>query len=701
MILVFQLGVILLVSKIGHLLFEKLRLPGVLGELSAGFVIGPYALGALAFPGFPTGLFPHGEDFPVSLELYGLCAIASIILLFVTGLETDFKLLARFSFVGTMVALGGVVASFGFGLGCTYFFSDLILHRHIALLSPASLFMGIVSTATSVGITARLLSENRKLDSPEGVTTLAGAVVDDVMGVIILAMVMAFVTASRSSGSVNWTHVQLIAVKAVGVWLGFTILGLWLSKRLSSFLKMLHNRYTIAMISLGLTLLVAAFFESSGLAMIIGAYVMGLSLSITDIVNILTDKLESVYEFLVPVFFCVVGMFVDFRVFQSREVVIFGILFTVTAILAKVLGCGLPALILKFNTIGALRIGIGMIPRGEVALIMASIALTERILDSEMMGVVIMMTTVSTLLAPPALVGVLKIERAGFKKTGKSFELPELVFAFPSADIAKELIFRIADVFKADGFIAHFLEKTKHIQMRRNSTVIGLRREQDRLVFSCSEDDFAYVNTAVIEVAAKLEHIAQAMRKPMNLDKVVSLVPKQSPDHIRMDISRFMAPSRIIPRLKAFTKDEVINELVAKLKATSHIRDIKAVYSAVNMREKDMSTGLTNGIALPHGHTDAVDDLMCVVGLSPDGVEFDSLDKKPAKIFVLSVSPEHKATPHTELMSNICMAFDEKHRNKILSLETADEIFKFMQSLHATSENSRQPALHQILRTNP
>lgn len=692
MILAFQVGIILIAAKIGHIIFEKFHLPGVLGELCSGFVIGPYAFGAVPLPGFTEGFFPPGQDFPVSVELYGLCSIAAIVLLFITGLETDFKMLARFSFVGSMVALGGVVASFALGIGCTYYFSDWILHRPIGLLSPTALFMGIVSTATSVGITARLLSENRKLDTPEGVTTLAGAVVDDVMGVIILAMVMAYVSASRSSGIVDWGHVRLIAIKAVSVWLGFTALGLWLSRSLSTFLKMLRNRYTITMFSLGLSLLVAAFFESSGLAMIIGAYVMGLSLSNTDIVNILTDKLESVYEFLVPIFFCVVGMFVDFRVFRSRETVIFGIIFTVLAILAKVVGCGLPALILKFNAIGALRIGIGMIPRGEVALIMASIALTERILNSEMMGVVIMMTMFSTLMAPPALVGLLKIERAGFKKEGKSFELPELVFPFPSADVAKELVFRLADVFKADGFIAHFLEKTNHIQMRRNGTVIGLRREEDRLIFTCNENDFTYINTAVIEVAAKLEHIAQALRKPMHLERFVSLTPDRSPDQLRMDISRYMSPNRIIPRLKAFTKDEVINELLAKLKNTSHITDCKAVHRAVWLRERDMSTGMTNGIALPHGHSDAVDDLMCVVGLSPEGVDFDSLDKKPARIFILSVSPEHKPTPHTEFMSNICIAFDEVHRNQILSLQTADEIFNFFKLLHQAKENNRQPS---------
>ncbi len=629
-----------------------------------------------------SSFFKPAPDFPVTIELYGLCAIAAVVLLFMTGLETDMKMLARFSIVGSMVALGGVVFSFAGGIGVCYYFYNFVLHQSIPLFSPITMFMGIVSTATSVGITARLLSEQRKLDSPEGVTTLAGAVVDDVMGVILLAMVTTFITASKTTGDIDWNHVRLIAVKAIGVWIGFTAAGLLLSSYLGSFLKRIHNRYAIAFSGLGLALLLAALFESAGLAMIIGAYVMGISLSNTDIVNILTDKLESVYEFLVPVFFCVMGMLVDFRVFQDRQTVIFGAIFTIVAVFAKVIGSGLPALVMKFNVLGALRIGIGMIPRGEVALIMAGIGLTEGILDSRLFGVVIMMTVLSTLIAPPALLMLLKIERAGISKKNAGFDTPELIFPFPSADVAKELIFRLADVFKADGFIAHFLEKTHHIQMRRNGTVIGLRREDDRLIFTCSEEDFTYVNTAVIEVAAKLEHIAQALRKPMHLQQLVSLTPNQAPEHLRMDVSQFMTPARIIPRLKSFTKDDIINELLNRLIATSRIRDEKAVRRAVQLREKDMSTGMTNGIALPHGHSDSVDDLMCVVGLSPAGVDFDSLDKKPSRIFILSISPEHKPTRHTEFMSSICRAFDENRRNHILNLKTADEIYKFFRSLY-------------------
>jgi Kef-type K+ transport system membrane component KefB/mannitol/fructose-specific phosphotransferase system IIA component (Ntr-type) len=682
MVFVLQVGIILLAAKTGHILFEKIRLPGVLGELAAGFFIGPYALGAISFPGFQSGLFPASSNFPVSVELYALCSVAAILLLFMAGLETDLKMLARFSLTGSMVGLGGVVVSFWAGAWGTSFFSRIFMNQTIGVMSPVALYMGVITTATSVGITARLLSENGKLDTPEGVTTLSGAVVDDVLGVILLAIVTTFIATSTETGQVNWSGVGYIALKALGVWLGFTVIGLLVARNLSGFLKKLGNRYTITMISLGLALIVAALFEKSGLAMIIGAYVMGMSLSNTDIVNILTEKLESLYEFLVPVFFCVMGMFVDFRVFRSTDILYFGIVFTALAVLAKIIGCGFPAMILKFNVVGALRIGIGMIPRGEVTLIMAGIGLTTGVLSTEMMGVVILMTLLSTLLAPPALIGLLKFERSGFRQSVKSFETPELAFKFPSAEFAKEMVYRLVDVFKIDGFIAHLLEKTRHIQLRRDGTVIGLRREQNRIIFTCQEDDFTYVDTAIIEVAAKLEHVALVLRKPAHIENVVFQAQSRSPGYTKMDVSTFMRPKRIIPRLKGNTKKEVIAEMLRKLKSTTDISDFNAVKEAVLTREQDMSTGMMNGIAIPHGHTDAVDKLMCVVGLKPDGVDFDSFDRNPAHIIILSVSSAHKPTPHTRFLSNICMAFDEKRRRDILTLKTPDDILEFFRSLH-------------------
>ena len=221
--LVMQLGILILAARIGANLIEKIGIPGVLGELLIGVLIGPYLLGGIPIPGFENGLFSTGQPgFPIQPELYGIAIIASIILLFLSGLETDLSMLIRFSLAGTVIGIGGIVFSFAVGAITAMYFMDL------PFMDPKCLFLGIMSTATSVGITARILSERKRMDTPEGVTIIAGAVIDDVLGVILLAVILGISAAVKagSGASLNWSKIGMIAFKEIGIWLGFTITGL-------------------------------------------------------------------------------------------------------------------------------------------------------------------------------------------------------------------------------------------------------------------------------------------------------------------------------------------------------------------------------------------------------------------------------------------------------------------------------------------
>jgi len=150
--LVLQIAIVLFAVRGGGILAQKLKIPSVLGELLAGIVIGPYALGGIALPGFPEGIFPLGEGtLAVSPELYGFSTVASIILLFASGLETDLSLFMKYSVAGGIIGIGGVVFSFIFGDVVGMFFLDA------SFADPRCLFLGVLCTATSVGITARIL----------------------------------------------------------------------------------------------------------------------------------------------------------------------------------------------------------------------------------------------------------------------------------------------------------------------------------------------------------------------------------------------------------------------------------------------------------------------------------------------------------------------------------------------------------------
>ena len=208
--LVFQLSIIVFAAWLGGKVFEKLKMPAVLGELCAGIVIGPYFLGAIPLWGFPQGVFPLALEFPISNELYGFTVIASIVLLFLVGLETDLETFLNFSFAGSIVGIGGVVGSFILGDLVGVLASPYLFGVQYGFMHPVPLFLGVISTATSVGITARVLSGRRKMDSPEGVTILSGAVIDDILGIIALAIVVGII----KSGYVSWRNVAFITFKA-------------------------------------------------------------------------------------------------------------------------------------------------------------------------------------------------------------------------------------------------------------------------------------------------------------------------------------------------------------------------------------------------------------------------------------------------------------------------------------------------------
>ncbi len=412
--LVFQLAVILLAAKLGGEVADRFfKVPPVLGELVAGIIIGPFALGGLHIGGLgPLFEVPHSQPgaaslVPVSPELYSLSQIAAIILLFAAGLETDIRQFLRYAGPATVVAIGGIVFPFIFGAFATVFFGFAK-----SFMDPTALFMGAIMTATSVGITARILSEMHKLDTPEGVTILGAAVVDDVLGILVLTIVVGIV----ATGTVSLGQVAIVGVKAIGFWIGMTGLGILLSGIISR----VFLSFRVGGAALGLTLALAFFAsglaESFGLAMIIGAYSIGLALSPTEAAHKLQEPLAAVAQALVPIFFVVMGMLVNIPAMGAA--LVFGVVLSVLAIIGKVLGCGIPALGFGFNKQGAWRIGIGMLPRGEVALIIAGIGLSRGIIQADIFGVAIMMTVVTTLLATILLVPA--FEKGGSGRRGAS-----------------------------------------------------------------------------------------------------------------------------------------------------------------------------------------------------------------------------------------------------------------------------------------
>jgi len=688
MLLALELGIILFAARLGNLLFEKIRLPGVLGELIAGIFIGPYVLGGAALPGLPQGLFPvYAANFPISPELYGICSIASIVLLFVVGLETDLKLFLRFSVAGLFVGLGGVIFSFVLGAGVAVLFSGLLTATRLHFLSPFSLLLGVVSTATSVGITARILSEKNKMDTAEGVTILAGAVIDDILGILCLTIGLGIIAASSGSGGVEWVQIGLIALKSLVVLFITVTIGALTSQRISLLLKWFRDRTSIAIMAFGLALLVAGLLEEAGLALIIGAYLTGLSLSKTDVSRAIVERLGAVYSLIVPVFFTVMGMLVNPRLLFSWPVLAFGGLYTLSAILAKVIGCGLPTLFLNFNLLGALRVGFGMLPRGEVALIVTSIGLTAGFLTPEAFGIAVMMILITTLIAPPILVNLFRIPHSGLTKALPESHYQQITFDFPSLQVTEMLVTELIELFESEGYFVYHLDQVEPVyQIRKESETISFSQQGTTIVFDCDEKTIALINTAMYEVLAEFEQTLAGLKKPIDTSTILSRqiqVTSETPSTPGLLVN-YLSPDDLVPHLRANTKIEAIDELLKVLNRRGVIKNLHRARKAILEREEILSTGIQYGIAIPHGKTDAVSHLVCAIGLKPEGLDFQAIDGLPTRIIVLSLSPKSGTAPHLQFLSAISQTLDESGRQRLLQCQTAAEMWQNLQPAKAS-----------------
>lgn len=681
-LLVVQLSIVFMAAWGSGTLFEKMKMPGVLGEIFAGILIGPYLLGSIPLPGFAGGLFPLHGGFAISPELYGFTTLASIILLFVVGLETDTATFFRYAVAGSAVGLGGAVLSFVLGDLVAVYFSATVFGEPLGFAHPLPLFLGVIATATSVGLSARILSEKRKMDSPEGVTILAGAVVDDVLGIVLLAIVVGI----GRSGAVDWPTVVRIGLRAVGVWLGFTVLGLVFAHQLGRFLKTFKSRRLIALMSFSLALLLAGIFEKSGLAMIIGAYVMGLSLSRTDLSLLIRDNLRVLQQFFVPIFFCAMGMLVNLRAISSLNLLLAGLVYAVVCILAKVVGCGLPALFFNFNLRGALRVGAGMAPRAEVALIITAIGLAAGILPQEAFGIAIIMTLVSMLVTPPLLAALLSSDQPALRRAPpKRAEYHDIVYRVPNPETLDFVVRKVIEAFENEGFFVNRLEWPAIIyQMRKDEALVSMQTREHELVFSCRAPDVSLVHTVFYEMAAELEHMMKSLQSLTDKEAIGKQIfaDENGGDKAKANaVPEALNSSALTVDLQGETKQAIIKELVELLITSGQLDEAKRQRALDDLfeREASMSTGMQDGIALPHSRTAAVDHLLCAIGVKREGIDFDSLDEQPARIFIMTLSPKDHPGPYLQFMAELTkFLIREEDREGLLNCRTSDELHRLL-----------------------
>lgn len=392
--LALSLALILIAAKIGGHLAARAGQPHVLGELGAGVLLGNLTLGGYA------GL----EHLKTDASLDMLARLGVIVLMFQIGLESTVRQMLKVGLSSLLVATFGVVGPFALGwLVGIWLLPDAGLYAHI--------FLGAALTATSVGITARVLKDLGKSQTTEARVILGAAVIDDVQGLIVLAAVVGAVEAASLGGSLSSTAVVWLVAKAGLFLFGSLALGLYLSPKLFSLASRLDASGVLLAVGLAFCFALAWMADRSGLAPIVGAFAAGLILEDPDYKGFvdrgehpLEHLIEPVAAFLVPIFFVIMGVRTDLRVFADARVLGLAAALTV----AGVAGKQMCALGVVGRGLDRLSIGIGMVPRGEVGLIFANIGLTlvvagQPVIDQNIFSALVVMVIVTTVMTPPAL----------------------------------------------------------------------------------------------------------------------------------------------------------------------------------------------------------------------------------------------------------------------------------------------------------
>lgn len=383
-----DLGLILLSTKLLSLLTKKFQLPQVVGALLAGLLLGPAILNVIQETTF----------------IKETAEIGVIVLMFCAGMETDVQEMKKCGKAAFVIALIGVIVPLVGGFGVAYFFNrpGVLDSDASASIVLQNIFIGIILTATSVSITVETLKELGKLKTRSGNAILGAAIIDDILGIIALTIVTSMTDSSVKIGVVLLKIVAFFIFSAVVGFLFYKFYAKWVVPNQ----KGLHRHVIIAFV---FCLLMAYVSEAVfGVADITGAFIAGLIISCTQRSQYLASKFDVLsYAYLSPIFFASLGLQVTLPS-MSSSVILFSVVLVIVAVLTKVVGCGLGAKMCGYQNYQCARIGVGMISRGEVALIVASKGAALGLMSSNILGPVILVVIVTTVITPILLKLVFK-----------------------------------------------------------------------------------------------------------------------------------------------------------------------------------------------------------------------------------------------------------------------------------------------------
>ncbi|MGF7183948.1 Kef-type K+ transport system membrane component KefB [Desulfitispora alkaliphila] len=366
--LVWQLALIILAVKSAGLICRKLKQPEVLGKLLAGVILGPSILNLLTVTG----------------PIKAMAELGVILLMFLAGLETELKRFRETGKASAFSALGGIVLPLAGGLWLALSF-DMSL--------KAALFVGITLTATSVSISVQTLREMGKLQSKEGTTIMGAAVIDDILGIIMLSLLLGAVAGADSDDLV------FLVAKIFIFFIAVFLVAKWILPPLLQLVERVGVHQGFVPLSISICLLLAYFSDLSGLATITGAYLAGIIMNQLGYTRLIYEKIDAIsYNFFVPVFLVSIGL--GIQISDLGGSIPFVLALTAMAVITKVLGGGLGAMLGGFPVSNSVAVGTGLVSRGEIALIVASLGLNKGLISGDIFASIVAMVLLTTMATP-------------------------------------------------------------------------------------------------------------------------------------------------------------------------------------------------------------------------------------------------------------------------------------------------------------
>mgnify|MGYP001363323572 CR=1 FL=1 len=379
--IIISLSILLFTAKIFAEIFQRIKQPVVLGELLAGIIVGPYALGGLPlFDGQPLVVLDE--------TVKHIGELAAIIILFIAGLEITPREFLRGGAASFTVGALGVIVPFSVGF---------VILSIYGLGTFEILLIATALTATSIAISIQVLSELGKMQSKEARLILGAAIVDDILAIAILSVVVTMVQSGDITPQIM--DVVFLILKILGLFAVLLIGSVLVIPRILHRERLWRSKGSIEGITTAIFFGIAGIAAYVGLSPIVGAFAAGMAVASTKLIKQVEEYAHKLQFIFAPLFFAIIGAQVDLRGINLEVLFIAGILMAI-AIVTKLVGCGLPSMLFLKDRTKSMRVGIGMVSRGEVGLIVAGVGVTAGVLSTDVYTSIILMVAVTTIITP-------------------------------------------------------------------------------------------------------------------------------------------------------------------------------------------------------------------------------------------------------------------------------------------------------------